>query len=64
MAAGGPASNEIVKCALTEPARDDYAVELTDEQWARLLQVFDRGVCDWSRPGVGQVPLAGVWLQF
>jgi hypothetical protein len=64
MAAGGPASNEIVKCALTEPARDGYGVELTDEQWARLLQIFDRGVCDWSRPGVGQVPLAGVWLQF
>jgi hypothetical protein len=64
MAAGGPASNEIVKCALTEPAREDYGVEFTDEQWARLLQIFDQGVCDWSRPGVGQVPFAGVWLHF
>jgi hypothetical protein len=64
MAAGGPAANEIVKCSLITPARDDYAVAFTHEQWGRLLQIFDRGVCDWSRPGAGQVPLAGVWLRF
>ena len=28
---------------------------------ARLKQVFPTGVCDWSKPGVEQQPMAGTW---
>jgi hypothetical protein len=31
---------------------------------ARLKKVFPNGVCDWSRPGVEQQPLAGTWQTF
>ena len=39
-------------------------VELTDPQIARLEAVFPEGVCDWSQPGTGQVPLAGTWHSY
>jgi hypothetical protein len=35
--------------------RTDYATgTFTDAQWTRLQAVFTTGVCDWSKPGVGQ----------
>lgn len=64
IAAGGPQANDIVKCRLTAPDRDSYDVSFTDGQWEQLLDVFDRGVCDWAQPGVGQVPLEDVWIRF
>jgi hypothetical protein len=64
MAAGGPPANDIVKCQLTDPDRDAYGVELTDDQWAELLAAFPDGVCDWTVPGVGQVPLEALWIRF
>jgi hypothetical protein len=64
IAAGGPTSSVILKCELTDLAREDYLVEFTDEQWSRLQAVFPDGVCDWTRPGVGQVPLEETWLRF
>ena len=30
----------------------------------KLRATFPNGVCDYSKPGVGQVPLAGTWLMF
>lgn len=62
--AGADIAADVVKCRLTAPSRDDYAVEWTDEQWARLTAIFPDGVCDWSRPGVEQQPLAGTWLHY
>jgi len=37
---------------------------LTAEQLATLKTTFPQGVCDYSKPGVGHVPLAGTWLMF
>jgi hypothetical protein len=31
---------------------------------SRLEQIFDAGVCDWSKPGVEQTRLKGTWLRF
>ncbi|GAA4414805.1 DUF6351 family protein [Georgenia halophila] len=62
--AGGPLASDILKCSLTGLDRDGYAVEFTDEQWARMQHTFPSGVCDWSAPGVGQVGLAGTWIDF
>jgi hypothetical protein len=64
MIAGGPAASDIVKCRLTQPRRDGYGVDLTDGQWDRLLDIFPDGVCDWTSPGIGEVPLEGQWLRF
>jgi hypothetical protein len=64
MQAGGPSSNVMIACALTGLDRDGYSVTFTDEQWQRLQAVFPDGVCDWTQPGRGQVPLADTWIRF
>ena len=53
--AGGPRSEDVLKCALKPLRAGDYpGTTFTSAQWARLQAVFATGVCDWSRPGVGQ----------
>ena len=42
----------------------DYTVAFTPTEWSRLQAAFPAGVCDWSKPGVGQQALAGTWLSF
>jgi hypothetical protein len=55
--AGGPLAENILKCQLKPLDPADYApATLTEEQLARLRAVFPDGVCDWTRPGVGQQP--------
>ena len=53
--AGGPITEDILKCQLKPFNPADYP-GLSDAQMARLAAVFPDGVCDWSRPGVGQQP--------
>ncbi len=52
--AGGPRSEDILKCQLRPLAASDYGTRLDAGQLARLTAVFSGGVCDWSKPGVGQ----------
>jgi hypothetical protein len=53
--AGGPLAENILKCQLRPLDRADYApVGVSDAQFARLQAVFTDGVCDFSKPGVGQ----------
>jgi len=55
--AGGPVVENILKCQLRPLDPADYApAVLTPEQLARLGAVFATGVCDFTRPGVGQQP--------
>lgn len=61
IAAGGPTTADVLKCEVTPLVREDHQGEFTDEQWARLQAVFPDGICDWSQPGVGQVPLEPMW---
>jgi hypothetical protein len=62
--AGGPLTNDVLKCQLKPLNRSEYGlVPFTDAQWLRLVQAFPGGVCDWSKPGVGQVA-AGPWMSF
>jgi hypothetical protein len=65
-AAGGPLSENVFKCQ-TKPldfASADYpGVVFSADQQARLRAVFPSGVCDWTKPGVGQVPADG-WTTF
>ncbi|MBC5783617.1 hypothetical protein H8N03_11730 [Ramlibacter sp. USB13] len=53
--AGGPRSEDVLKCQLKPLNRSEYTgVAFTDAQWQRMQVVFQGGVCDWSKPGVGQ----------
>jgi hypothetical protein len=53
--AGGPRTNDILKCQLKPLANSGFGlVGLSDAQFQRLRKVFPRGVCDWQRRGVGQ----------
>ena len=53
--AGGPLAENILKCQLKPLDPVDYiAVTFTPAQWARLQAAFPSGVCDWSKPGIGQ----------
>lgn len=62
--AGGPLSMDVLKCQLRPPARNDYRIAFTAAQWARLGRIFADGVCDYSKKGVGQVPLKGVFQRY
>jgi hypothetical protein len=54
--AGGPLSENVLKCQLKPFNAADYNVTFTAGQLGRLQQVFPTGVCDWSKPGVNQQP--------
>lgn len=62
--AGAPITNDIVKCQLKPISASDYKVPVSAEDMARLKKIFPAGVCDWSKPGVEQQPLAGTWQTF
>lgn len=61
--AGGPLTNDILKCQLKPIEPEDYAVEFTEAELARLQTIFPEGVCDWSKPGVQQ-QTNQTWLSF
>jgi uncharacterized tannase-like protein DUF6351 len=55
--AGGPRGEDIFKCQLKafDAASPDYAgAVFSAGQVTRLKAVFPDGVCDWTKPGVGQ----------
>jgi hypothetical protein len=62
LAAGGPLTNDVLKCVLKSIDPSDYAQPLTSSQLARLNAVFPSGVCDYSRPGVEQQRVVDTWL--
>ena len=62
--AGAPLESDIMKCRLKPVDDGDYGVRFSQEEMARLRRTFSRGVCDWTRPGVGQTGLTGTWQRF
>jgi hypothetical protein len=65
-AAGGPISENILKCSLKplDFLSADYAgITFDAGQKSALETVFANGVCDWSQPGVEQVR-ADPWTTF
>lgn len=63
LVAGGPLSNDILKCQLKPIDYADYSVEFTAEEKQRLEATFSTGVCDWSKPGVHQ-QVNKTWLSY
>jgi hypothetical protein len=64
MVAGGPVTNNVLKCQLKAVDLEDYKVTFTKAERDRLQSVFPSGVCDWKKPGVEQQPPVGVWLRY
>lgn len=64
MVAGAGVAGDIMKCTLTPVDPGDYKRPLTSEQLERLARIFPDGVCDWSKPGVGQQPLRETWVSY
>ncbi len=63
--AGGPTTGDILKCQLKLIDFSDYPVAFTDGQKkTRLKRIFPEGVCDYSKPGVEQVPLKGTYQSY
>ncbi len=63
-AAGAPLINDRLKCQRTPVNVKSYTVKFTPAQATKLRQTFPSGVCDWRKPGVGQVPLAATWINY
>ena len=61
--AGAPITSDVT-CQRTTPDPSAYAVPFTAEQWQRLVEIFPDGICDYDVPGIGQVPLAGIWQRY
>ena len=62
--AGGPLTEDVLKCQLKPLDASDYSRSLTDAEWEALRATFSGGVCDWTQPSVGEVPQAGTWLSY
>ncbi|HET6909599.1 MAG TPA: DUF6351 family protein [Mycobacteriales bacterium] len=61
--AGESLRNDNIKCQLKALRRSDYKVAFTAAEWTELERAFPTGVCDWSKPAVGQQP-AVTWLTY
>jgi hypothetical protein len=64
LVAGAPMANDVLKCQLKPVRAADYKVALSPAQVARLRAIFPTGVCDFAKPGVGQVPLKGTYQRY
>lgn len=54
----------MLKCRLRPLDFRDYPVTFTAADRKRLRAAFPGGVCDYSRPGVGQRAPIGTWLSY
>lgn len=64
LAAGEPLGLYTLKCTLKPVNFSAYSVAFTADQQARLRTAFPRGVCDYSRRGVGERVPRGTWLSY
>ncbi len=64
MVAGGPVTNDVLKCQLKAVDLADYQAAFSTDERERLGRVFPSGVCDWSKPGVEQQKPVGTWLRY
>ena len=64
LVAGAPLTNDVMKCQLKPISFSEYKTVFTDAQKNRMKAVFPTGVCDFSKPGVGQVPIKGTYQKY
>jgi len=64
LVAGAPLANDVLKCQLKPVNYAEYKATFSVAQKARMTAIFPSGVCDFSRPGVEQVPLKGTFRRY
>ena len=64
MVAGGPLTNNILKCQLQPIDAADYPATFSAADRRHLATIFPDGVCDWRKPGVEQQKPLGTWLRY
>jgi hypothetical protein len=64
IAAGGPMTDDVLKCQLKPIDAKDYKTAPTADQMAKLQAAFPQGVCDYTKPGVGQTQKITTWAVF
>lgn len=63
-ACGNLRAFRIAKPQLKPLERADYpGVDFSDDQWAKLQQIFPDGVADWTRLGIGETSTVA-WLDY
>jgi len=62
LVAGASIADDVLKCQLKPIDPKEYAVAFTPAQMSELRRAFPDGVCDYSKPGVGQQRPAGTYL--
>jgi hypothetical protein len=63
LVAGAPVADDIAKCRLKPIDARDYKTPFSAVDLQKLRSIFPAGVCDYSKPGVNQLPLAGTYLN-
>jgi hypothetical protein len=64
IAAGGPLTDDVFKCQLKAIDAKDYKVAPNADQMAALKAIFADGVCDYSKPSVGNTGKIVTWAIF
>jgi hypothetical protein len=62
--AGGPLTEDVIKCHLRPLHRGDYPRSLRRPQFRQLRRIFPNGVCDYRRHSVGWRHHARTWWSF
>ena len=62
--AGGPTTDDVFKCQLKPIDAKDYKTAPTADQMSKLQAAFPQGVCDYTKPGVGQTQKIVTWAMF
>jgi hypothetical protein len=52
-----------LKCQLKPIDPKDYQMTFSASELQQLRTIFTGGVCDYSKPGVNQKPMAGTYLK-
>jgi hypothetical protein len=61
MVAGTPLADDVNKCQLKPVDPKDYKIAFTSTEMDQLKTAFSTGVCDYSKPGVGQSAPRGTY---
>jgi hypothetical protein len=62
--AGDPITTDANKCQLKPLSRVDYpGITFTPAEWTELQSTFPSGVCNYSKPGIGQQPTIP-WMTY
>jgi hypothetical protein len=64
IAAGSPMTDDVLKCQLKAIDAKDYKTAPTADQMAQLKAAFPDGVCDYTKPGVGQDAKLVTWAIY